>query len=227
MSALSIVFDNSSQKETVRWPQNRTFATKRRESYYVQLSDTQILIAIREGDERVFEQVFRKYYGGLCTYGRSILRDEEESEEIVQNVFVGIWEKRAELEITQSLKSYLYRAVHNHCLNRIKHQKVRDEHQQYTLYSQEEAYESVSQTVYKNELESELAKAIGKLPEQCRVIFKLSRFEELRYQEIADQLGLSVKTVENQIGKALKILRTELADFLPVVAIVYWLTKNL
>jgi RNA polymerase sigma-70 factor (ECF subfamily) len=75
----------------------------------------------------------------------------------------------------------------------------------------------VSQTVYKNELEQQLAIAIGKLPEQCRIIFKMSRFDELKYQEIADQLGLSVKTIENQIGKALKILRIELADYLPIL----------
>ena len=183
----------------------------------MQLSDTQILTAIGQGDERVFELVFRKHYASLCAYGRSILHDNDEAEEIVQTVFVSIWEKRAEIEITQSLKSYLYRAVHNHCLNRIKHRKVREEHQQYAAYYQETAYESVSQTVYKNELEGRLSVAIEKLPEQCRIIFKLSRFDELKYQEIADQLGLSVKTIENQIGKALKILRTELADYLPVL----------
>ncbi|WP_028663731.1 RNA polymerase sigma-70 factor [Runella zeae] len=183
----------------------------------MQLTDTQILSAIRQGDERVFETIFRKHYASLCTYGRSILHDAEEAEEIVQTVFVNIWEKREELEITQSLKSYLFRAVHNHCLNRIKHQKVRNEHQEYATYYQETTYESVSDTVYKNELETQLSLAIEKLPEQCRIIFKLSRFNELRYQEIADQLGLSVKTVENQIGKALKILRTELADYLPIL----------
>lgn len=217
MSALTVVFDNSSQKPTPRWAQSRTFVHKPTKQYFVQLSDTQILTAIGQGDERIFEQVFRKYYGGLCTYGRSILQDADEAEEIVQNVFVSIWEKRQEIEITQSLKSYLYRAVHNHCLNRIKHLKVRDEHQQYAVHYQEFSYESVSQTVYKNELEQQLAVAIGKLPEQCRIIFKMSRFDELKYQEIADQMGLSVKTIENQIGKALKILRTELADYLPIL----------
>ena len=225
MSASTVVFDNSSQKPSSRWAQSRTFVQKPTKQHFVQLSDTQILTAIGQGDERIFEQVFRKYYAGLCTYGRSILHDADEAEEIVQNVFVSIWEKREEIEITQSLKSYLYRAVHNHCLNRIKHQKVRDEHQQYALHYQDASYESVSQTVYKNELEKQLAKAIEKLPEQCRIIFKLSRFDELRYQEIADQLGLSVKTIENQIGKALKILRIELADYLPIFLLLYWSTN--
>jgi len=75
----------------------------------------------------------------------------------------------------------------------------------------------VSEVVNKNELEQQLSKSIEKLPEQCRIIFKMSRFEELRYQEIADKMGLSVKTIENQIGKALKILRIELADYLPIL----------
>jgi RNA polymerase sigma-70 factor, ECF subfamily len=184
---------------------------------FVELADTQVLTAIQQGNERVFEEVFRKHYASLCAHARSVLRDADDAEEMVQNVFVTLWEKREQIEITQSLKSYLFRSVHNHCLNRIKHLKIREQHQQHVLFYQDETYESVSETVYKNELETELGKAIKKLPEQCRLIFKMSRFEELKYQEIADQLSLSVKTVENQIGKALKILRIELADFLPVI----------
>lgn len=217
MEVSTLVLGNLSQKQTMSWAQNRTFAKEPTQQHFVQLSDTQILTAIGQGNERIFEQVFRKYYAGLCSYGRSMLRDADEAEEIVQNVFVGIWEKRESIEITQSLKSYLYRAVHNHCLNRIKHQKVRDEHQQYALYYQETSHELVSQTLEKNELEQQLSKAIEKLPEQCRIIFKMSRFEELKYQEIADKMGLSIKTIENQIGKALKVLRSDLADYLPII----------
>jgi len=134
MEVSTVVIGNLSQKQTTRWEQNRTFAIKPTQQQFVQLSDTQILAAIGQGDERIFEQVFRKYYAGLCTYGRGILRDAEEAEEIVQNVFVTIWEKREILEITQSLQSYLYRAVHNHCLNRIKQQKVCDEQQKYAQH---------------------------------------------------------------------------------------------
>ncbi|MCU0323855.1 MAG: RNA polymerase sigma-70 factor [Spirosomaceae bacterium] len=175
--------------------------------------------AIRQGNEGVYEQIFRKYYQSLCNYANSMIRDMDDSEEIVQNVFMTIWEKKDDLEITISLKSYLYRAVHNHCLNRIKHFKVREEYQQYATDYYDSSYHSVSETVYKNELEQKISEAIQKLPEQCRLIFKMSRFEELRYQEIADQLNLSVKTVENQIGKALKFLRTELVDYLPIILI--------
>ncbi|WP_337040596.1 RNA polymerase sigma-70 factor [Emticicia sp. 17c] len=183
----------------------------------MQLSEQDIASAIRQGNERIFEMVFRKYYQSLCTYANSMLKEIDEAEEIVQNLFLGIWEKRNDFEITISLKSYLYRAVHNHCLNRIKHLKVREEHQQYATVYYDNAYESVSQSVIKNELERKIEEAIEKLPEQCRLIFKLSRWEELKYHEIAEQLGLSPKTVENQIGKALKFLRVELAEYLPVL----------
>lgn len=183
----------------------------------VVLSEQEIIGAIREGNERIFEETFRKYYQSLCNYANSILKEMDEAEEVVQNLFLSIWEKRSDLEISISLKSYLYRAVHNHCLNRIKHLKVREEYQQYAVNFYEASYESVSQTVMKNELETKIEEAIKKLPEQCRLIFRMSRFEELKYHEIAEQLELSPKTVENQIGKALKILRVELAEYLPLL----------
>jgi len=185
----------------------------------VTLSEQEIISAIREGNEGIFEETFRKYYQSLCTYANSMLKEIEEAEEIVQNLFLGIWEKREELEISISLKSYLYRAVHNHCLNRIKYLKVREEHQQYAINFYDASYESVSQTVMKNELEQKIEEAIKKLPEQCQLIFRMSRFEELKYHEIAEKLELSPKTVENQIGKALKILRVELAEYLPLIII--------
>lgn len=185
----------------------------------VVLSEQEIIGAIRAGNERIFEETFRKYYQSLCNYANSILKEMDEAEEVVQNLFLSIWEKRSELEISISLKSYLYRAVHNHCLNRIKHLKVREEYQQYAVNFYDASYESVSQTVMKNELETKIEEAIKKLPEQCRLIFQMSRFEELKYHEIAEQLELSPKTVENQIGKALKILRIELAEYLPLIII--------
>jgi RNA polymerase sigma-70 factor (family 1) len=185
----------------------------------VDLSEQEIIGAIREGNERIFEETFRKYYQSLCNYANSILKEMDEAEEVVQNLFLSIWEKRTDLEINISLKSYLYRAVHNHCLNRIKHLKVREEYQQYATNFYDASYESVSQTVMKNELETKIEEAIRKLPEQCRLIFTMSRFEELKYHEIAEQLELSPKTVENQIGKALKILRVELAEYLPLIII--------
>jgi RNA polymerase sigma-70 factor (ECF subfamily) len=188
----------------------------------MELSEPVLVQAIQTGNERAFEVVFKRYYGVLHQYAGSILRDDDEAEEIVQTMFAAIWEKRETFEISISLKSYLYRAVHNACLNRIKHLSVRSQHQAHTLYYSSEGDDSTHNKMAQSELSQEIEKAILKLPEQCRLIFRLSRFEELKYQEIADQLGLSIKTVENQIGKALKIMRVELSEFLSVLLLIGW-----
>ncbi|GAB4018450.1 hypothetical protein GCM10028808_53060 [Spirosoma migulaei] len=189
-----------------------------------------ILSAIRDGNERAFESVFRQYYAPLCRYARQFLPDSDEAEEEVQAMFLTVWEKRDDLYISVSLKSYLYRAVHNRCLNRIKHASVREEHREHTRYLGEATAESPMQMLLGDELAVLVQQAIKKLPEQCRLAFTLSRFEELTYGEIADQLGISSKTVENQIGKALRILRTELSDYLPIVLVVMynvqWIMNN-
>lgn len=183
----------------------------------IQNLDSDILLAIRQGNERVFETVFRKHYQALCNYACGILKDMDDAEEVVQSIFMKFWEQREGIEINVSLKSYLYRAVHNTCLNRLKHLKIQEVHKQYVGNYYEENHDSATEIMDKVELENRIADALEKLPEQCRLIFKMSRFEELKYQEIADKLGLSIKTIENQIGKALRIMRVELADYLPVV----------
>lgn len=189
----------------------------------VTLSEQDVIAAIRAGSERDFEAVFRQYYAPLCGYARQLLADSDDAEEEVQAMFLALWEKRIGLIITISLQSYLFRAVHNRCLNRLKHLSVRNEHREYTRYVGEGTVESPAQTLMGNELADRLHAAIQKLPEQCRRVFMLSRFEELRYNEIAEQLGISVKTVENQIGKALRILRIELGDYLPMALVLYHL----
>jgi RNA polymerase sigma-70 factor (family 1) len=183
-------------------------------------TDPEIVNAIRRGDQAAFENTFRKYYNRLCNYANGLLKETDEAEEVVQTVFLTIWEKRSDLEITLSLKSYLYRAVHNHCLNRFKHATVREVHRDYTQHYVPQSYESVTEEIHANELEERIELAVASLPEQCQIAFRMSRFEDLKYQEIADRLGISVKTVENQIGKALKILRTALADYLPLLILV-------
>lgn len=166
------------------------------------------------GDLTTFEMVFRDYYTPLVRYGNTLLRDHDETEDVVQQVFVSMWEKHAQLAIHTSVRAVLYKAVHNACLNRLKHRKVRAEYAADVKHSQEEAMQD--QQLQAKELETKIQEAVAKMPEQCARIFSMSRFEQLRYQEIADQLGLSVKTVENQMGKALKIVREHLRDYLPL-----------
>lgn len=187
----------------------------------MQASEISQLEAIRGGDETAFEMIFKEYYQTLCRYANSFLNDREEAEEVVQASFLTIWEKRSTLFITTSLKAYLYQAIRNRCLNVIKHEKVKQQHAKHEAVMTVSHYEATSNTVLSNELEQKIYLAMQALPEQCRLVFKLSRFEELKYQEIADQLNISVKTVENQIGKALKIMREQLREYLPIILLLF------
>lgn len=163
--------------------------------------------------------MFKTYYQSLCRYANTFTGNPEEAEEVVQATFIGIWEKRQAIDITTSVKAYLYRAVRNACLNEIKHQKVKQLYADHELKAGENYAEATDQSTLRDELEEKIKAALLVLPEQCRIIFQLSRFEELKYQEIADQLNLSIKTVENQMGKALKIMREQLRDYLPLIAL--------
>lgn len=175
--------------------------------------------AITEGDETAFEMIFKTHYQSLCNYAFTFLQDRDEAEETVQSTFLTIWEKRKSIQIQTSLKSYLYRAVRNTCLNAIKHSKIKQKHVEEVMFTSEQSHEGVAQSVISSELDQKIGTALMALPEQCRLIFKLSRFEDLKYSEIADQLNISVKTVENQMGKALKIMREQLKEYLPILII--------
>lgn len=167
--------------------------------------------------EAEFEQVFKSHFKALHAYACTILQEEAMAEEIVQQVFFKLWDKREQVNIQQSLNAYLYRSVYNDCLNYLKHKKVKKAHQSHTLYTAGTSSDNVSRNVIARELEEKIAEALNQLPEQCRTIFQMSRFEELKYREIADKLNLSVKTVENQMGKALKIMRMQLVEYLPAL----------
>lgn len=174
--------------------------------------DHDLFSRLQQSDEKAFETIFNTYYASLCLFATQFIGDDAKAEEIVQDLFVNLWSKRAQLRIDRSLKSYLFHAVKNQCLNWIQHGKVREKHAQ----SVKERFEQqVNESDYFLEvgLSEKIAESIESLPEKRREIFKLSREQGLKYQEIADQLGLSVKTVEAQMGLALKQLREKLRDY--------------
>ncbi len=179
----------------------------------------QLITTLQAGDITAFEMIFKNFYQPLCNYAYSFVQDRDEAEEIVQATFLSVWEKRNNLSIHTGVKPYLYAMVRNASLNVLKHEKIKQQHAAVELAVAERSTESVSRTVMASELEERIFKALNKLPEQCRLVFKLSRFEELKYAEIADQLNISVKTVENQMGKALKIMREQLKDYLPLLIV--------
>lgn len=182
--------------------------------------ELEIYQAIIKGDQKAFEMIFKTLYQPLCQYAYSFLNDRNEAEEVVQNTFIKMWEKRTELNVQSSLKAYLYSMVRNGSLNRLKHERVKRIHASQQLIVVETARALVDEKVQAHDLESKIFDAMKALPEQCRLVFQLSRFEELKYQEIADQLQISVKTVENHMGKALKLMREQLKDYLPIVLLI-------
>jgi RNA polymerase sigma-70 factor (ECF subfamily) len=191
----------------------------------VELTDKGFIELLRQGNELAFEKVFTTYYEALHAYAFTILGDEAMSEELVQEVFFTVWAKRDQLDIQSSLRSYLYKSVFNKCLDHLKHRKHKKKHISYVLHQARASSSGEDGDTRSDlkDLEKNLQKALNGLPEQCRTIFQLNRFEGLKYHEIALHLGLSVKTVEAQMGKALKRLRISLAEFLPLLIFLLWL----
>jgi RNA polymerase sigma-70 factor (ECF subfamily) len=181
------------------------------------VNDTGTIQLHTESGTAVFEDVFKSHFKNLHAYAFTIVKDDIIAEEMVQQVFYKIWERKAHLSIQTSLTAYLYRSVYHESLNHIKHQKVKTAYQSYATTRMNQQSDNAAKKVLLGELEGRLRQALQELPEQCRTIFQMSRFEELKYQEIADRLGLSIKTVENQMGKALKLMRLKLVDFLPFI----------
>ncbi|MFB5944929.1 RNA polymerase sigma-70 factor [Albibacterium profundi] len=171
--------------------------------------------------DTAFEDLFKAHFKALHAYAYAIVKDEIIAEEVVQSVFLRLWEKRSSLTVHTSIKAFLYRSVYNESLNYHKHQKVKSAYHQHQRYVRgNDSGDDSSNRVQMKDLEGRLELALNKLPEACRTIFQMSRFEELKYREIAEQLNISIKTVENQMGKALRILRLELVDFLPILFLI-------
>lgn len=181
-----------------------------------QLDEQQLVQATQSGDESAFDTLFRTYYAPLCRYARTLTAgDMAAAEDLVQQVFVKFWEQRSAFNIQWSVKAYLYKMVHNRGLNRIRDAKTEARYKTYHAGQMEQQYEE--QPGAGAELNARIQRALERLPSECRRIFELSRFESLKYREIADQLGISIKTVETQMGKALRLMRTELADYLVTI----------
>lgn len=174
--------------------------------------DKELYLKLKLGDERAFQSLFRKYYPAMCHFARQFLNDRELAEETVQDMFVKVWEKRESLNIESSVKHYLFRSVRNHCLNQIQHEKIK---KQYANRILESAQHEISTEQYFLEVDliDRIEKSINSLPPKRKEIFRLSREQGLKYKEIAETLDISVKTVEAQMGQALKFLREELKDY--------------
>jgi RNA polymerase sigma-70 factor (ECF subfamily) len=163
--------------------------------------------------EKIYEQTFNELFDGLHRYAMTLVKDEEVASDVIQSVFTKWWEMQRELESADTAKAYLYTAVYRQCLNALRNEKTKvmhlDAYRSELTTSVNSFYDEYAFT----ELDDKVRSSIEQLPPQCRTIFQKSRFEQKRYTEIADEMDLSVKTVEAQMGKALKILRARLKEY--------------
>lgn len=175
---------------------------------------------IAAGDRTAFEALFRHHYRPLCAFALGYVKDGDKAEDLVQDLFFRLWLDREKVTITTSTKAYLFAAVRNRCLNAVKagaRIRVLNEEVDDLTVDDERTEDEHTERI------ARVQAAIEALPEERRKVFKLSRYEGLKYHEIAERLGISVKTVENQMGSALKTMRAELKDLMPLLPWLFWL----
>jgi RNA polymerase sigma-70 factor (ECF subfamily) len=170
---------------------------------------------IKNGEEDAFEILFKLYYTELCNYAVTLVKEPDAAEEIVQESFIRIWEKRKIINIEVSLKAYLYKTVHNHSINFLKKDQIlkrqnQDDAEEFFSYQQiinQNFDPNFLDRLFSEELGEIIEQTLKKFPEQSRAVFLLSREEKLSYQEIAERLNISINSVKTQMKRALKKLR--------------------
>ena len=180
----------------------------------LRLESNELLEHLRQGDEAAFDAIFRAWYPSLVRSAESVVRSRAVAEEVVQDVMLELWRRRESLAQESSAQAYLFRSTRNRALNHIRHERV-EQKSEPELMQRTEISASAPSHLVEEEIEAALKVAVAELPERCREVFELSRTHGLKYAEIATTLGISVKTVEAQMGKALRSLRVKLAPWLP------------
>jgi len=172
----------------------------------------QILIdKLSEGDQSAFSSIFEAYYKDLVVFAFTFTKDSDNAEDAVQEVFVRLWEKRRELKLHGSLKSYLLKSVQNHCLDEIRRRNVR-EHYAEDKKTQSLCINDTEDYILYADLQNHLNYLLAQMPDEVAETFRMNRFDGLNYHEIAQQLNVSVRTVESRISKALRILHQALKN---------------
>ena len=172
-----------------------------------------ILNRLKSDDRAALKDLFQEYYSLVCQSIHRFIRDHATTEDLAQEVFLRFWEKRHSINVTSSLSAYLRRMAMNEALGYLRRNK-RYEEDEFVPENETETSPSAEEAYLHEELQESVAAAINSLPPKCRTVLQLSRYEELTYKEIADQMGISVKTVENQMSKALRVLRERLQGYL-------------
>lgn len=182
------------------------------------ISDEILILNLKKDDRTAFEEIYLKYWDKLFSTVYKRVRSIEIAEEVVQDFFVYLWEKRSQIEIHTSLESYMHTAVRYQVLNYLQKELTRNNYKA-SLNSSEAYSNDILDQVYVNELNKIIEEEISQLPEKCQNVFRLSRQENLSIKQIAEKLDISTKTVENHLGKALKILRVNLKNYISASSI--------
>lgn len=172
-----------------------------------------ILTRLKRDDQTALKDLFQYQYPTVCQAIYRFVQDQARAEDLAQELFLRFWEKRHQIEVNSSLPAYLRRMAINEALGYLRRHKHYEE-TEFEPQFEPGAGSSAEESYLQGELEERIKAAIDTLPPKCRAVFQLSRFEELTYNEIANQMGISIKTVENQMGKALKLLRERLKVYL-------------
>lgn len=175
-----------------------------------------IIDRLKANDRTALRDIFQQEYLPVCKTISRFIRDKNLVEDLAQEVFLRLWDKRQKINITSSLPAYIRRMAINEALGHLRKSKRFEEEEINPEFSLGEDNSAEDSFLY-NELQGNIMTAIDSLPPKCKAVFQLSRFEDLTYQEIADRMGISIKTVENQMGKALRVLRAKLQNYLTLM----------
>lgn len=183
---------------------------------YKKKSDDELLQYIKDGNQNAYAEIYRRYSEVLFRHAVRLLQDRSEAEDVIQEVFLMIWEKRNKIFLANSLSSYLYNTVRNRIFNHLTHQKVIVKYLDSIREFIKNGHYSTDETIREKELTIIIEKEIAALPPKMREIFLLSREEDLSYKDIGRQLHISDKTVKQQVYNAVKILKIKITSFLSI-----------
>lgn len=191
---------------------------------YRELSDLELHSLIQSGDQAAFTEIYDRYWSVLYLHARHMLNNQDYASDVVQEVFVGVWNKKSQIDLSVSLKAYLYRSTRNRVLNMVRSGKMDGDYKNHLLRIYEDKEYTTDDQVRYNELRNLIEKEVTLLPKKMREVFELSRSQNLSHSEIAALLEISDATVKKQISRAIHILRKKLN--LPASVIVLYLTTR-
>lgn len=184
----------------------------------IDLLEQQIMSGLKSDSQNAFSILFRTYYKDLVLFAGNYIREKSICEDIIQSIFLNIWENRHSFEIKTSLKSYLLQSVRNNCIDEIRHKKIVDNYAAKEILFNNEI--DIEHYILYSDLQDHLEEALSKLPEKYRETLVLSRIDGIKYKDISEQLNISIRTVEDRISKALQLLRISLKEYLISIALI-------